>query len=657
MVGIEVRVEIMGNRIGLVNPERFPGDNEMCKQIPGHSFAKTFEGKPFPHWTYPISIGSCVALRRVFGQLLVIGPELARWYREASLEARRLQRLSRRKDVKLEIIPEDMPWIATAMESRKYQKVGARFLSQAAPGAAIFDDPGLGKTLTALASLVEGDRMFGGHLVVSPLTAMKPVWMDSIARWLRTDEIYVAYGSAARRQKVIDEFWERDVDTKFLVINPDMVATKMGKWCEDCQLWEDQNNKDALGMPPDHFIDKHKTEYIIKEQKFPDLFEIPWRSVIADEAHQYLHGNRGPRKKTLIAEGMTRLTYDDDPIRLAATGSAYRGRVGNLWGILNWLRPEEYPSYWQWAETFLEVVEGRFGSSVGDVKESQLEQFFSDVDRLSIRRTKREVQEGVPEPERHDVWVEMTEAQAKAYKAMEDEGESRMADGEFVTPIGILAQFSRMKQLAFGTWKVVGWDNPTDKTGAHMYPTSSPKFDYFVEFLAERGITKDGKDDWRPDDKMIGHKIIAASQYTQVIDFVAEELLKLGIECDKITGGTTQKQREAVAAQFQEYEGPRVLLLQTVTGGQALTLDAYCDEGVLFDETWVPDDQEQVEGRINNRNPEQRIHSVDWYYIRTKKTVDIDISKKTLTKEHVQKKLLDIRRGVKVTLREIADGK
>lgn len=653
MPGIEVRVEISGNRVALVNPERFPGDNEMCKMIPGHSFRKT----PYPHWTYPLSLATCRDLRRVFKDMLVVGPELSEWAKGHVLEARRLARLGRRSSVSLARIPEEAPWIARAMEDRKYQTVGTRFLAEAAPGCMILDDPGLGKTLQALASLVEGDRMFGGHLIAGPVTSLKPVWLESVQRWLRTDEVFVAYGGAAKRQKVIDEFWERDVDTKFLIINPEMLSTEMGKWCEECGKWEDKNNRDdQRGMPADHFIDKHSTERRIKEQKFPDLFEIPWKSAIADEAHQYLHGNRGPQKKTLVAEGFCRLQYDDDPVRIATTGSSYRGRVGNIWGILNWLRPEEYPSYWHWAEHYLHVVEGRFGSSVGDVMESREKEYFEDLDRLGIRRTKREVQPETPEIQRHDVWVEMNEAQARAYKAMELEGEARMEDGDFVSPLGILAQFSRLKQLAFGTWKVTGWEDTVNKTGAVMHPVASPKFDYFVEFLSERGITGKKDTEWRPDDKMIGHKVVFSSQYTHVVDFVIENLEKLGISCAKITGATTPNNRTRIAAEFQEYDGPRVLGLQTITGGQSITLDAYCDEGVIFDETWVPDDQEQVEGRINNRNPEQRIHSVDWYYIRTKNTVDVDVANRTLTKEHVQRKLLDIRRGVKVSLREIQKG-
>src|SRR5260370_852779 len=94
---------------------------------------------------------------------------------------------------------------------------------------------------------------------------------------------------------------------------------------------------------------------------------------------------------------------------------------------------------------------------------------------------------------------------------------------------------------------------------------------------------------------------IIASQFSTVVDVVADWLPTQGIECVRFTGKTNKRgQRQEIIRQFQASEGPRVIVMTTTAGGVSINLSKA--ESVHFlDETWDPDDQEQLEERAFNQ--------------------------------------------------------
>jgi SNF2 family DNA or RNA helicase len=128
-----------------------------------------------------------------------------------------------------------------------------------------------------------------------------------------------------------------------------------------------------------------------------------------------------------------------------------------------------------------------------------------------------------------------------------------------------------------------------------------------------------------------------------VIDSLADYLTHIKVEHLAITGAVSERKRVEATNLFQSEGGPRVMLMNTKAGGVSITLDAYCSELVEIDETWVPDDQEQLEDRIHRVS---RIHQVTIYRLSGADTIDEHIRGITDDKELVQKTLLDGRRGV-----------
>ena len=74
----------------------------------------------------------------------------------------------------------------------------------------------------------------------------------------------------------------------------------------------------------------------------------------------------------------------------------------------------------------------------------------------------------------------------------------------------------------------------------------------------------------------------------------------------------------------------------------SLTLDR-ADDIVILDETFIPDDQEQVEDRVHRVS---RDHNVTVHYVRSLGTIEERIAKLTFSRDSLQKQLLDGERGI-----------
>lgn len=597
----DVVVEADGGRIHLYSapPWEVPGLLGLIKSIPGANFRKT----PDPHWTYPLTIESCRALRARFDDMLVVGPTLAAWANEAMADEANRVRLCHLRNVRLPKLEEWYPDVYKAM--RRYQRVGAKFLSQRP--SILADQPGLGKTVQLLASLVEGDRLEGVHLICAPVTSLEVVWVKQVLRWLGMDATHLT-GSAAKREAAMQEFFAEveeyppgDGYAHFLIINPEMLQIKQHK---------DASNK-----------------VVSEDIKYPQFFNRVWTSVTVDEAQDYLIGIRNTNRMTQTGVGMMRLRSAH---RVALTGTPMRGRPKNLWGLLHWLYPEKYGSYWQWIETFFDVVDNGFGKEISEQPaEPMKDAFYRHLDTIMIRRTKTEVLKELPPKQYNDIWVDMTPKQLNQYQDMLENSEAKFGD-HHIAATGILAELTRMSQIATAMMTL-------DAPGGKPKPTAeSGKFTELMEQLRKRGVSGKKEECWGTE------KFVVASQSTEVLSFLEDHLAGQGIATLKIDGSVSQRGRTAAQEAFQDQGGARIMLIQTTTA-KAIDLDAQCDEMFVLDETFVPDDQEQLEDRIHRAS---RIHQVTIHYIRTRDSIDENRKQLVGDKENIQKLVLDGRRGV-----------
>lgn len=542
-------------------------------------------------------------------------------------------------------------------------------------------------TLQCFGAVVEAG-ITGDILVLAPTAAVAITWPDELAMWLPEDEVVVVNGDGKRRKQMLHAALDVEPTAKrrWFIVNLEMARTEWVKPSTEVRYPKTGPNK-RNGTDP------RKREFPVPgwwDYKYPELFgsftikeeyeeqvdgetvkktrEViveydAWATIVVDESHRGLITKTSiPQDQTLIRAGMGMLPLEEGGLKIAMSGTPMRGKVENLWGTLNWLYPELYSSYWDWVERWFTFVELDDGKSVIDtLDESKSGEFYRDIQPYILRRTKKEVRAELPDklyagtplpdefgrvdetsPVGH--WLEMHPKQAKAYAEIVAEAETRLESG-ILAANGRLAELVRMKQFASSYGDIETYlDSEGDEAVRFKPLLPSNKFDWIVEFLESLGITKNPTVEYDEDGNPEYRKVVIASQFTSLIDLYDRELTKKGIKCLKITGKVNTKTRVEAAKTWQNGEdGPRVFLLNTMAGGVALTLDS-ADDLILVDETFIPDEQEQVEDRIHRVS---RMHQVTIHYLRSLGTVEETIAMTTSIREKMTKLLLDGERGVK----------
>ena len=264
---MHVRAEKVGNRIHLSRSDR--AIRGLDQHIPGANRRK--DGS----WTAPLRMDVCRMLREHYGKRLRVGRRLAAWAREAIRTEQELGRLSGQMSAPLELVPERYPALAKAMCSRTYQQVGARFIAEGRR-VLIADEVGLGKTLQALAGVVESDTT-GPYLVVCPKTAASVVWEAEIRRWLPDHSPITMPEGKERRSKQLDAilqgYKERPadvlIDRLWIIINPAMLRVKSYWKCKRCGELTPVSRRKTLKC----YHSKKQTK-TVHQPDHPQLFEI-----------------------------------------------------------------------------------------------------------------------------------------------------------------------------------------------------------------------------------------------------------------------------------------------------------------------------------------------------------------------------------------------
>jgi SNF2 family DNA or RNA helicase len=542
--------------------------------------------------------------------------------------------------------------IAEAFRNRPFQKDAALF-AQYHRNVLIADEPGLGKTLESIAAVV-GSNTSGSVLVVAPKTAMYVTWPAELQRWLSDvapkDRVRLLGGKLSRSERLAlmrwiliwDEAHYKRKTTfpirQWVVVSPNYLRYKFQ--LDSQGNFEYDQNGDRIILPVNEALTA--------------LLAVQWQAVIVDEAHQTLAGATGNiKKQSSQSRGIRLLDVSDNGLRIALTGTPFRGKHENLWGILNWLEPGSYTSYWDWVKKHFDVyIDHAFGQEViGNLKSEKA--LSKELRALMIRRTKKDVLPelppkvygGTPLPGARGknvpvaVWLPMNGEQRKAYEQMKKEAMADL-DGGTLMANSILAEMVRLKQFA----NSYGYLDSTDMFRPQL---PSNKFDWITEFLSERGIDGSGPGD---------SKVVIASQFTKHINLFAAALREKGIDCFVLTGETSEAERVNMQRDFQSgtffldsTPAPDVFLLNTHAGGVSLTLDA-ADDIVLVDSTYSSDDQTQVEDRCHRIS---RMHMLTVWCLASKGTIDESILRETYKTGLSLRRILDRDRTI---VKQLLDG-
>lgn len=581
-----------------------------CKAVPGarwHKATKT--------WRYPLAVETCHALRAVWGDGLTVSPQLGQWYAgEAAGRAEQVARATQ-TDATLVRLPQVAPALASTL--RPDQRVGVAWVASGYRGSGLLcDQPGLGKTLETIGGILEAGG--GQVLVVCPKLSVRRVWLREWERWAPGVPVYAARGTRKARQATIERYAKDPSETKVLIVVAEML-----------RIQEEPDPTDDTGK-----------KKVFAGYEYPELFTGAWDWIAVDESHR-LFGSLTIAKGNLAGKGMKHLgqlgAKTNPQRKLAITGTPFGkgGRVQGMFGTLHWLWPDEFTSFWRWAETYFIIeeeevyVRGGHGRTqttkrVGQLREGSEQDFLDSFGPRILRRTKAEVLPNLPPKQFVEVLCELEGKQLRQYKTLSDEGEVMCTNG-IITANGVLAEITRAKQVSSGVLDI-------DAKGKVFFTGESVKLDQLEQQLEQRGIYDNTGD----------VKVIVASQFNELLRVVEERLSEANVGYHIITGKTSDTKRDQAMEDFQNEGGHRVFLLNAKAGGVSVTLDA-ADEVHCLDELWNPEDQEQLEDRAHRAS---RMHQVRIYHYRTEGTIDDVIAGNVEEKRQAQHAVLDGRRGL-----------
>ena len=527
----------------LINAEwRF---KELCKSIPGSAWSANEQV-----WRIPLSWTSCLALRSTFRDNLVIGENLQLWANN-ELETR--------------INPSnELRELETHEGDEKlfpHQRAGVKFLATA-KRALLADEPGLGKTAQAIRALKEiqnnGQDVFP-LLIVCPNT-LKKNWAREFTMWWPEINTQVVKGSSAQRNKQLSN--ESDV----YIINWESLRShsRLAPYgsvslarCVECG---GHNEKVSLNK-----CEVHKRE----------LNNIDFKSVIADEIHR----SKDPKSKQ--SRALWAATGDAE-IRFALTGTPIANNVVDLWAILHWISPKDWPSKTKWIDRMVDIMLNAFGGMIViGVKPTMQDEFYKSVNPVMRRMLKKVVLPHLPPimKERRD--VEMSTKQKKAYEQMRDTMIAELTDGSAVTAPSVLTQTIRLLQFS-SSFAEVSVDETTGESKVTLTDPSC-KVDALMDDIKNGDFGDDS--------------VAVCAVSRQLINILSAAMTKAKIPHGLITGDQDEDQRQQAIDDFQS-EKIKWILFTAQAGGVGVTLTA-ARRLVMLQRPWSLVDYKQALDRVH----------------------------------------------------------
>jgi SNF2 family DNA or RNA helicase len=518
---------------------------DLCKSIPGSKWSAQDQ-----LWRIPLSWSSCLALRSTFLNDLQIGPALNDWAAN-ELTTRIGPAMALREVLEADGDEDLFP----------HQRAGVQFLSTA-KRALLADEPGLGKTAQAIRALKkiqeQGEPVFPA-LIVCPNT-LKKNWAREFEKWWPEVTTQVVKGSAVQRKKQFEAQadvyvinWEALRGHSRLAPYGSVALTR----CSDCG-------------GHDESVSANRCEVHTRE-----LNEIDFKAVVADEIHR----SKEPKSKQTRA--LWAATGDAN-IRFALTGTPIAKDVVDLWAILHWLSPKDWPSKTRWIERMVDTMLNAFGGMlVLGVKPHMQTEFDKAVQPVMRRMLKSVVLPWLPEVinERRD--IEMSPKQKKAYEQMRDTMIAELENGDALTAPSILTQTLRLLQFASSS-AVLETDEQTGEVRVYLTKPSCK-----VDALMDDINNNDFGDD----------SVAVCAVSRQLIDLVSAEMTKKNIPHGLITGAQTEDERQKAIDDFQSGK-IKWILFTAQAGGVGVTLTA-ARRLIMLQRPWSLVDHKQALDRVH----------------------------------------------------------
>jgi len=538
-------------------------EKSLIKQVPGARY-----DAELGVWTTRKAYTACVQLSNIFRNALEVSTELKEYAQGEYTKTIAQRERGLLLDAELQHWREG--------EMSPLQRVGAGFLA-GAESAILADEMGAGKTVQAtvavdivimLNDIATLNERFHGLAVVPNST--KRGWARHIDEWTLSVRPYVLKGNKKQRLEIIEAF---KADKRAMLI----------------ANWEQLRAHSRLAP--------YGNIRLTDEERTPKEFnDFEFDVIIADEAH---------RAKNASSKQTRGLWAPKAKRKWAMTGTPIANHPGDLWSILHFIDPDEWPSRSAYIDRYcLTQWNVHGGMDIVGIRYDTRDEFYHLIDRYFLRRLKRDImgRDIVKVPEVR--YVELPPKHRKMYKEFKEELLLMLENGA-ISATNPLAATSRLVQLSAA---------PLDMTdeGKYVMVKPSPKVAELLSLV-----------------EAVEEPVVVFSASKQLLYLAAEELEKKGIPYLFASGDQGEDERAEAVERFQAGEGTVFLATQgAMSEGVTLTrAKVLC----FLQRDWSMVKNKQAEDRIHRWG--QEADSVTIVDIITEDTIDERVYEVFTTKE------------------------
>lgn len=326
------------------------------------------------------------------------------------------------------------------------------------------------------------------------------------------------------------------------------------------------------------------TSYDMVKRDIEFYSGLKFRFCVIDEA-QYIKN-----ALTQNARAVKQLSSD---VRFALTGTPIENSLSDLWSIFDFIMPKFLYSYNVFRQKYEYPI-------VKENNKDVLERLNTRIKPFILRRLKKDVLKELPDKTETIIYSEMDEVQSSVYMSQLAQVREQLSKEPLTNGSGrikILALLMRLRQICC---------HPSLCFDA--YNGYSAKTDLCMELI--RSSTG------------AGHKVLLFSQFTSMLDILAEKLAGEGIGYYMLTGSTPSRQRGEMAARFNSDDVP-VFLISLRAGGTGLNLTG-ADIVIHYDLWWNMSAQNQATDRTHRIGQKNKVQV---YKLIVKDTVEEKIER------------------------------
>ena len=348
-----------------------------------------------------------------------------------------------------------------------------------------------------------------------------------------------------------------------------------------------------------------KGNYITTPQWFSrqNWSKIHPDQVVIDEIHMLAHyGNAGQRKlHQLVADR-----------RLAMSGTPFRNKFENAWAVCKWVHPKSIDqTYWSWRISKCETVFDRFapqnrrviGEKVPGALVNSLPCYIHHSQRGNCCSFHPDgFLAGLEAPEEIVVDLEMTPAQARFYREMENGYVSWLKTPDENGKIPVVAELPIVARgmLRFCALGEVSFNEETEKL-YFAEDARSPKIDQLFTDIEE----------------MDGGAVLVLTHSQQFANLVVERLHAAGVSAFEWSGKYSQKKRDEALEFFIAGELQVIIAVISAIGTGSDGLQEATNNVIWLSIDEDGTNTEQAKGRLDRLGQKHRVVSVEYRMIGT----------------------------------------